>query len=76
MLDVALVEAGSCPGQRVQIGRGGQGMAVAAHALGPQFVGHKEDEVHWNLPILVSDGEIASVVGEALRCQAKNISHS
>jgi hypothetical protein len=46
MLDVALVKAGSCRGQRVHIGRGREGVAIAAYTLGAQFVGHKENEVH------------------------------
>ena len=47
MLDMTLVETGPLRGQGVQIGRGRQGMAVAAYTLGAQFIGHKEDEVHF-----------------------------
>src|SRR4051794_3029911 len=46
VLDVALVEAHALRGQPVDIGRPSHGAAIATDALGAQFVGIEDDDVH------------------------------
>jgi len=46
MLDMALIEPRALLGQCVDIGCGGQWVAVAAYAFGSQFVWLEKDKVH------------------------------
>ena len=46
VLHVALIEARSLGGKGIDVGGGGQGVAVTADTLGTQLVWLKDDEVH------------------------------